>query len=297
MAIVPFEAGKIPAHIAKAFNPDQTEDLVGGLVGGFPVVSFRGKVWRVIKGAESNLITAPGTDDPAPSLEVVILKSYKHLSKIYYEKAYEEGDDASPDCFSVDGIRPDPSVQSPQDVTCAVCKNNVWGSKITPQGKKTRACADARRLAVIAAGDLDKAIYGPMLLRVPPASLAELEAFAKVLSTRKVPYFGVVTKLGFDSQASFPRLTFKPSRFLDDSEYAKVHELLKDELVTRIIGETTETFVPRETPPPAAAKPAPKVVVEKSAPNPPEPEKKAPAPAATPSLMTSLDEALASLDG
>src|SRR5512134_852060 len=131
----------------------QNDDLMANTAGGFPVVSFRGRVWRIIAGGESTPVM-DANQQPMPSIEVVMVKANPLVSKIFYEAAYVEGSDDPPDCFSNDGITPDMSIEEPQSESCQTCHQNVWGSKITPQGTKVKACSDSRRMAVVPAGEV-----------------------------------------------------------------------------------------------------------------------------------------------
>jgi hypothetical protein len=242
--LVPIK-GNMPAVMAKALKGnvrEAVEDLSGGIVSGFPLISFRGKTWRVRKGGEeSNYVDADG--DAVQSIEVVILRANPRPSKLYYDKAYVEGDATPPKCWSADGIKPDKGVPEPQSKTCQSCPHNEWGSKITPQGTKTRACSDSRRLAVAFLHEIEEKGEDAhkLLLRVPAASLNPLKDYAeKVLAPKGALYFAVVTKIGFDVNAQFPKLTFKALRFLTDEEAEVVVKLREDEEVHRILAESIE---------------------------------------------------------
>jgi hypothetical protein len=242
--LVPIK-GNMPAVMAKALKgnvKEAVEDLSGGIVSGFPLISFRGKTWRVRKGGEeSNYVDADG--DAVQSIEVVILRANPRPSKLYYDKAYVEGDATPPKCWSADGIKPDKGVPEPQSKTCQSCPHNEWGSKITPQGTKTRACSDSRRLAVAFLHEIEEKGEDAhkLLLRVPAASLNPLKDYAeKVLAPKGALYFAVVTKIGFDVNAQFPKLTFKALRFLTDEEAEIVVKLREDEEVHRILAESIE---------------------------------------------------------
>lgn len=210
------------------------DDLAGGLHGGFGVLSFKGKTWATNNGGTRRVITRPGEDDtPASSIEVVIVKANDMLSKVYYKSGYVEGADTKPDCYSHNGISPEADAVSPQSAKCATCEHNVWGSRITDNGKKGKSCADSRRLAVAPIGNLDDV----MLLRVPAASLRDLAEYSKSLSARGIPYFAVRTKIGFDVSVAHPKLTFKAMGFLEEHEFRKVKELRSDTLVEQVIGK------------------------------------------------------------
>jgi hypothetical protein len=236
--VVPFAGGKVPAILQNAAA--DADDLSAGVTGGFAVVSFRGSKWRVkYQGEEHPVLNADG--DPIPSLEVVILKANPHITKTYYKQGYSEGAAEQPDCMSMDGLRPDVGVALKQADTCAKCPQNVFGSRITPSGKKAKACQDNRRLAVVPANDIaNETLGGPMLLRVPAASLADLSMMGKNLKARGFPYNSVIVKVSFDMDTAYPKLMFKPVRPLTDDEGTQVLPLLTDPKLERILAEAVE---------------------------------------------------------
>jgi hypothetical protein len=235
--VVPFENAKVPAVLVDTVDSD---DLTTGVSGGFAVVSFRGSKWRVkYQGEEHPVLNAEG--DAVSTLEVVLIKANKAISKNFYEDAYTEGSAEAPTCFSLDGIQPDPSVQNPVSSTCARCPKNVFGSRITPAGKKAKACSDNRRMAITPVGDLANAAFGgPMLLRVPAASLADLKVFGETLKRRGFKYNAIATRLGFDMDASFPKLTFRAVRPLKDDEAQEIRAHLDGDVVDRILATAGE---------------------------------------------------------
>jgi len=280
--LVPFEAGGVPAHIARRFAEQAgNSDLSGGVGMGYPILSYKGKVWHVVQGENRTLI-ANEDGEPRSSIEVVLLKSNPALSKIYYAGGYEEGANAKPDCYSNDSVAPASDAASPQATKCAICPHNQWGSRITEQGGKGKACSDSRRLAVAPVGDLES----PMLLRVPAGSLKELAAYAEMLNKRKTPYNAVLTKVGFDHTVAHQKFTFKALGYLTDEQYDTVEQVVDRDVIGAITGTNGGASAPAEveddipgTPPAravaAAAKPAPA----------PEP---APAPAAKPATTTAF---------
>ena len=144
-SIVPFKGNSLPDFLI-ASDADNSE-FSHGAGEGFGVLSYRGKVWRLKHKGEEHVLTKDG--EPTQRLNLVMIRANKGYSKIYYAKKYAEGDDAAPDCFSPDGVKPDPSVQRPQCKTCEACPMNVWGSRMTDEGKKAKACQDSRRMAVL----------------------------------------------------------------------------------------------------------------------------------------------------
>ena len=253
--VVPFAVDAATlAKMGEMFG-DTSGDLRDGVSAGFGVVSFKGKSWRVkYKGDEILIKNSDG--DPVASLNVVIVKGSAAISKLYYPGAYTEGDDSAPACFSMNGVIPDPSGESIQSPTCAACPKNVWGSKITEQGNKTKACADSRRIAVVPYPDIaNEAFGGPMLVRIPPATLNDLARYAEKLKQIGLPYQAVVTKIGFDHELAYPKLTFEARKGLTAEEAVIIKELMEEDAIGRML-ETTPVELAEPSIKDAAAKPA-----------------------------------------
>lgn len=262
--VIPFESASLPAFLQETFG--LTNDLLVSGGGGYPTVSIKGKVFTLKRGDEKTLIT-DSNDEPARSLEVVILKAGPagdKLSKVYYASGYTEGSDAKPLCYSNDGIAPGVNATEPQAKTCATCPKNVWGSHVSEDGKKGKACSDSKRLAIAPAGQVND----PMLMRVPAASLKALTAFGQQLAKRGVPYQAVVAKIGFDYSVAHPALTFKPVGFVDESTLMEIKEVVESDLVKRICGEVEDLYVPDDADtagePFEQKKPEPKVEPKKT---------------------------------
>jgi hypothetical protein len=247
--------GQVPAVFA---NRPVPTDLAAGIVGGFGVVSIRGKAWHIkYRGEEQTLMRSDG-DGAVSFIDTVIIRAAPHLSKIFYLKGYVEGSTDRPDCWSANGVTPDPTAPMRQAPTCAVCPQNVWGSKVTPAGKPSRACADSKRIAVVPLHDLANEAYGgPMLLRIPPASLADVANYAQKMGSMGYPYYAVGTRIAFDVQSEYPKLMFSAIRALTDEEASIVAELQDDPRIGRILSETGEVAAPVEENTLAAAVTAP----------------------------------------
>jgi hypothetical protein len=272
--ILPFEGKQLPAYL-KGVDPTSLNDELVSSGAGFPVISIKGKTFAIVRGGEREILPNPkDPDSPATSIDVVILKANKGVSKIYYAKRYEEGDDSKPTCYSSDGITPNADSTEIQSPKCATCKQNVWGARISDQGKKTKACADGKRLAVTTPDQLNE----PYLLRVPPASLAGLTEYAQFLAKRGVKYNMVVTKISFDADAATPKLMYKAVGLLDEAGYASVQEALKMDVVDMILG-TKNDFEEAPAPTVEAAKTTATKAIEAAAAK-PEPVKPAVAPVA-----------------
>jgi hypothetical protein len=311
--MIPFESKTLPARFANR-KTEKAAMPVWAVGGGFPSISIKGKVFHIARGEDRQLVTKPGAEDePASSLEVVIVRAAKGVSKVFYATGYVEGSDSKPTCYSNDGVAPATDAAEPQAKQCATCAQNQWGARITESGKKGKACSDSVRLAVAPAGNPND----PMLLRVPATSIAALREFYKRVNDRGAQLHDVVTKIGFDYSVAHPALTFREIGFVSDEQYNEVVQVGEGELAKRIVGEIAE--VPAEAPPEAfeQAAPAPKPAAPTPAPTPKPAVKKSSAlaaaeaaaedapvapvkvekkPAAVVSLEADLEEALADLD-
>jgi len=232
--MVAITASKLPAHLqGKVKTQNAFASAVS--VGGFPVISIKGKVFHIQRGDERTLVTKGEEGEPASSLEAVIVAVNPNKSKVFYDSGYEEGSVAKPTCYSNDGIAPAADAEDPQAKKCAVCPHNQWGSRITDNGGKGKACADSMRLAIASPTQLND----PMLLRVPAASLKTLGQYGAQLAKRGVEPQHVVTRIGFDYNVAHPALTFKAIRFVEEHEMEEVEGVLFEEEET--IGLITGT--------------------------------------------------------
>jgi hypothetical protein len=258
---------QIPAHLAARVGSGSAlaQSLTGGLSSGqsFPRISIKGARFRIVEGDTETVLDST-------SLDIVIVGANPRLSKTWYAKQWTpDSEPQSPDCFSLDGLSPDPESNDPQNDMCASCPQNAWGSKVTPTGQQIKACSDQKRLAIVAADDPEGPVY---LLSVTPAALKGLNQYQKELSVRGIPPEIVKTRVTFDTDASFPKLKFSFGGFLDESTQAIVDGLFGTDEVKEITGEVPRqaVAVPKIA---ATAKVAPKPVVEVA------PEEPAPAPA------------------
>lgn len=246
---------KLPAHLADRLSKPSSlgSALSSGISDGvsIPRISIKGSRFRINdNGAETVL--------PDHTLEIIIVGANPNLSKTWYKKAWTpDSEPASPDCSSLDGIRPSADSAEPQNDLCASCPQNQWGSKVTPQGQRIKACADQKRLAVVAANDPSGPVY---LLQVTPAALRGLNQYQKDLSVRGIPAEVVKTKVSFDTKASFPKLEFTFGGFLTPEQQEIVDGLFGSSQVHEVTGEATAPPVAKiEVERPLLVKPAPAV--------------------------------------
>jgi hypothetical protein len=260
--VVPFETA-VPAHLAdRVGQPSALSDSLSGGIGGgieFPRISIKGARFRIVDDGVETVLNDT-------SLEVIIVGANPGLSKSWYATAWNpDAEPNSPDCFTNNGIVPDPESKQPQNDICASCQQNAWGSRITQQGTEVKACSDQKRLAVIAATDPTGPVY---LLQVTPAALKGLNKYDKELKMRNIPPDIIKTVISFDTDASFPKLSFGFGGYIDAAVLPVIEELFGSDQVNEIIGFDPSAPVPA----PVTALPAPAAA----------PVAEAPAPAAEP---------------
>jgi hypothetical protein len=217
------------------------DELGSGVASSYGIVGYRGKVWSIKhQGKETQLMRDDG-DGPRGSIEVVIIKAATPISKIFYAGGYQDGSNSPPDCWSTNGVTPDAAASNKQNATCAGCPMNAWGSRVTEAGKQGKACSDSRRIAVAPLNDLANEMFGgPMLLRIPAASLKDLKAYGELLNSYHYPYYACATRISFDPKEAYPKFVFGAIRPLTDDEAKFVLELRGDKRVANILNEAQE---------------------------------------------------------
>ena len=275
---LPSSFGKLPTHIAGlAINND---DLSSGVASSYGVVGYRGKVWSIKFGGEETQLMRDDGDGPRGSIEVILVRASPAISKIFYKNGWVDGSNAAPDCWSGNGVAPDASVQNKVSPTCATCPMNAWGSRTTEAGKQAKACADSRRVAVVPLADIQNEMTGgPMLLRVPAASLKDMKGYADLLTSFQFPYYAAATRIGFDANESFPKFVFSAIRPLTKEELEQVVALRDDPRVSQVLAEKIDGSVAGAVP--EAAKPVPASPFEQPVTAPSNPAPEAPKAAAT----------------
>jgi len=239
-----FAGAQVPAVMQGVGGADE---LSSGITGGFGIVTYKGKVWRTKYRGEEQMLMAEDGRNARPELEIIIVKAAQVISKVYYEEGFQDGSTAPPDCWSVNGVVPDAAASKKQSATCAGCPKNAWGSRVTEAGKPGKACSDNKRLVVVPAADIrNESLGGPMMLRVPPASLQDMATFGKMMESKGFPYYSFVTRLRFDPKEAFPKFIFEPVRPLTEDEAKLVIEARNNPITTRIL-EAPVTEVHHDT--------------------------------------------------
>jgi len=231
-AIVPTNT-QVPAHLANRLNQPSSvgSSLTAGITGGggFKRISKRGGRFRIREGANEVVL-------PSTKLRAIIVGASPNMTKTFYKKWDPKAEEKKPDCYSNDGIRPAADAEDPQSQLCANCAQNVWGSKVTDAGGKIKACSDQKRLAIISADD-DGAEPEVYLYTVTPAELNDFRNYAKKLESNNWPPELVVTEFSFDTDASFPKITFGFGGFVEEHKVETIDQLVGSDIVKEITGE------------------------------------------------------------
>ena len=255
---------QIPQHLAGKMGAPSTlaQSLMGGIaskeeaVTGFAKISIKGSRFRIVDGGTETVLDAV-------KLPIVIVGANPKLSKTFYAKAWDKDAEATaPDCYSLNGASPHPDSVDVQNSNCASCQWNAWGSKIGNNGQQLKACADQKRLAVVAADDPTGPVY---LLQVTPAALKGLNAYQKELSTRGIPPEIVKTIVSFDTDASFPKLKFGFGGFIEEATQTALENVFGSDEVQEITGEKQPAAIPAlttENPKPVMVRADPDPVIE-----------------------------------
>ena len=238
MNIVPFNPGQAPAFAAQVtLTSDQIKAMnaaaaIGTGGSSFNKISLKQSRFRLVVGGQETAVL------PVNDLNLVIVRVNEAVTKTWFEKEWNPNDEpTSPECSSDDGIRPRADSPKPQcgpDGLCANCPQNQWGSKINRvTGAKIKACTDTKRMAVMAPDNNGLFAYDGDLyqLQFPPASLKDFGGFVRGLSAGSVPagYNMVVANIAFDTNVSYPKLVFKPVRWLVPNEWEHVSKRFDSE--------------------------------------------------------------------
>ncbi len=203
----------------------------------YPLLSIRGKefTFRLPDGRSAR---HEQNGFAMPFIDLILVEGSPLLSKTFYEKGFDPSEFTRPDCWSLDSVKPDPSSPALQrGVTgpiCATCKMNEFGSKITDNKKKAKACQDYRRVVVLSPHQIGSETATPMALRVPQSSLKNLKAHAELLERYGVDVNACVSRLSF-TQEAFPQLKFDYVSILDEQQYDWILELAKSPLVQGMV--------------------------------------------------------------
>jgi hypothetical protein len=250
----------LPEYLKNRQIDDTTKALMGGGASNASNkrISIKGGVWRLmINGKE----VAQNEDR---HMNVVIVAASPKVSRTFYAQQYQEGGEVTaPDCWSADGVMPDPKAGNPQSKRCLECPQNVQGSG---QGN-SRACRFSQRLAVVLANDIGGDIFQ---LTLPATSIFgegsvgkwPLQAYAKMLGSKGIPITAVTTEMRFDTNSATPKINFKAVGFLENAQHELAIKQGETESAKRAITMTVAEVDNAKPKLPAPVAKAAEVVVE-----------------------------------
>jgi hypothetical protein len=237
------EQNAVPAHLrAEAHDPLNAAAMAGVVGTMAPArISYRGSRFRLVDkdGVESDPFVTNDKgmaeiENNGVAMDIVIVGANASISKIYYDRPWDPDSDTAPACFSDNGTAPSERARLPQSVTCAACPHNVWGSAVNPStGKARQACNNVKKLAVVRYKDEGNSIYA---LGLPGASLKGYEAAMKAVTSHGYRIGGIIWRVSFDRQVSFPKLDWKAVGFLDADAMAEFQELQRHDEVRLAVG-------------------------------------------------------------
>lgn len=240
---------QLPAYLQNRQSKGLAQDLIANLgTGSPPYVSIANNRFTLIDSAGAEEPVATYDPKTGPYLDCVVVDSNEHMSKVFYDKAFDPNANQyePPACFSDNGIGPSRSASKPQSTTCAACPNAVWGSKVSAvSGKGIKACHDTQKLAIIIPGD--DVVF---LLRVPPNSLSNLRGYTSKFVGQQIDISDVVTRISFVSQGT---LQFAATSYIDEATYKRREAIAAAKSTDALVGRTD---LPRTDALPAAAAPA-----------------------------------------
>lgn len=270
-----------------------------------PSMTYAGKEWTISMNGEKTRVERRDSDGdmvPVATVKVVVLGYNPKRGRAYYEGSYDRDKIAMPICWSDDGDAPDASVPADQKqaAKCAACPLAVKGSKVSDNGKQTKACSEHRMMAVMpVTPTMD---FQPLRLKIAITSDWDKQSpdneakgwfgfqnYTEFLRAKGITHSALlVTKMKFDN-TEYPKIIFSPDRFLTAEEREIIKPaVLGDEVKNLIAGRFTPNGVDGTEKAPAIAAPAAKAAPAPKAPEPEEEEEDAvfapaaPAPAPAP---------------
>jgi hypothetical protein len=140
------------------------------------------------------------------------------LPRVFTARHYQNLDGENV-CSSDDGVVPSTSATEPQAKKCFVCFQNTWGSRITPFGKRGKACAESVKLTL----RYPNSDYAETL-RIPAASVRTFKEYEANVLSRGEELNHVVTKIDVINIDQRPTLAFKVLRFLGEDELTTIKQ-------------------------------------------------------------------------
>lgn len=173
-----------PSAIASAIHENLGGEEIGpGDLDRIKIPSGGGTSWTVP--------TLAGDEDVKEFAGVIV--GFKTV-RSFWEKEFS-GESNPPDCFSDDGA----TGNGAPGGTCARCPLNTWGS-----GKANeKACKERRLVFILRPGD-----FLPVVVSLPPASIAPFKKYLMRLSSQGVAYYSAVTRFALERDKNSGGIVF-----------------------------------------------------------------------------------------
>lgn len=260
MSAITLFQSQVPAHlVALRSVGDDAMFSVPRSGPRFPKIGMRGKVWRIKRDDEEKPVLENGA--PAPVIYVAFVAAREGFARTLYDREYDPNNESKVLCFSLDGVKPHEKSAAPQCTSCAACPKNKVGSKVTEQGKKTRACGMRKDVLVVPCDGQGNVLdESPYLLTLPAVSAYNLDRYAgdvKKASGGAANIMSVVTSLQFNIDAAFPEVQFNAVQFLSPAGAAALVKIVGSDDVQQFLGGEVGTPAEEAAEPQVTSAPAP----------------------------------------
>jgi hypothetical protein len=203
----------LPAHLRNVKLDDFTKAFSAS-GGSTKRITLRGGVFRLVDGGKE---ISKNTD---PYMDVVVVNGSRTVQKTWYAGEYNADETSMPNCWSSDGERPDADVADPQSSRCKECPRATKGSA----GVGRAACRFSMRLAVVLSNNIEGDIYQLILPQKSLFGQGDVDhmpflQYAKYVAQSGYNLNMLSTRLTFDRDSDFPKLTFSNAEFLDAGNY------------------------------------------------------------------------------
>lgn len=152
----------------------------------------------------------------------------------WWEQSFDEtGGGVPPDCFSMDGITPDPFSGNRQNSECRSCTQNSFGS----DGGRGKACKNMKRVHILLEGEML-----PHRLTIPPSNLKAVDLYVSLLTSKGIPYQLVKTEFSLGKAKNKDGITYAEIQMknigtTDSVEEARRIKAIRDEFLGVMRGQ------------------------------------------------------------
>ena len=168
----------VEEFLAEGVNLFPLKENLDGVVPRFPQIGIIHK---------AQMFEMPGNEKVSDFTGIILDTNNVNA---YWGTSYDQsGGGTPPDCFSRNGVTPEPSSPELQADTCYHCPQNQFGSEIkdgTPGSGK--ACKNMKRVHVMLENEL-----APFRLTLPPSSIMATDNYIFRLTSKGLPYQIVMT--------------------------------------------------------------------------------------------------------